>query len=497
MICNFNIGMLGHVDSGKTTLVKSLSTIGSTAAFDKNPQSQERGITLDLGFSALVIDTPEHLKDSEYKKIQITLVDCPGHASLIRTIIGGAQIIDLMILVIDATKGIQTQTAECLIIGEITCKHLIIALNKIDQIGEKKKLDKVTAKLRKVFSDTKFGEEVHIIPVSAIDPTSSLNFLENLKKIIMVPKRTISNPFLFSVDHCFNIKGKGTICTGTVLEGNASIGDEIEIPTLCEKRKIKSMQMFRNPVQTVIQGDRAGICLPNLNAEKLERGILAATGSVKRISHAIIKLNRVKYFKSSINSRNKFHISIGHQTIMAKITLFKGNSRMFDLDSEYEYLEETSDEIDFINCLLEFETAPLTVQEALVIGSKLDIDEKSNVCRIAFWGRLEHFWINGMTSELKIFKHKRKEGRIDRVVNVNELIVKDLIKKECDPKLYLNKKVKLSTGEEGYLDTTFGQSGKIRVRFLEALQERNSWKDIKVIFEYKYYMFNKQLVFIQ
>jgi selenocysteine-specific elongation factor len=89
MIQNFNVGVLGHVDSGKTSLVKALSTVASTAAFDKNPQSKERGITLDLGFSSFTVDLPEQLKDGKHEKLQYTLVDCPGHASLIRTIIGG------------------------------------------------------------------------------------------------------------------------------------------------------------------------------------------------------------------------------------------------------------------------------------------------------------------------------------------------------------------------------------------------------------------------
>jgi len=129
-IYNINIGILGHVDSGKTSLSKRLSTVASTACFDKNPQSQERGITLDLGFSAFFVKTPNYIKDkfkdnlrlnkSEY--IQITLVDCPGHASLIKTVIAGASIIDTVVLVIDIVKGIQIQTTECVILG----KYLII-----------------------------------------------------------------------------------------------------------------------------------------------------------------------------------------------------------------------------------------------------------------------------------------------------------------------------------------------------------------------------------
>jgi selenocysteine-specific elongation factor len=99
---------------------------------DKAPQSQERGMTLDLGFSAFFVDMPERLMSHGFDKLQFTLVDCPGHASLIKTIIGGAQIIDMMLLVIDVVKGIQTQTAECLVIGEILIDDLVVVLNKVD-----------------------------------------------------------------------------------------------------------------------------------------------------------------------------------------------------------------------------------------------------------------------------------------------------------------------------------------------------------------------------
>lgn len=137
---NFNIGVLGHIDSGKTSLAKALSSTASTASFDKNPQSKERGITLDLGFSSFQVPMPEHLKHQvSYDVLQFTLVDCPGHASLIRTIIGGAQIIDMMMLVVDVTKGVQTQTAECLVIGEILCDKMVVVLNKIDLLKEEKK----------------------------------------------------------------------------------------------------------------------------------------------------------------------------------------------------------------------------------------------------------------------------------------------------------------------------------------------------------------------
>ena len=160
-VLNLNIGVLGHVDSGKTSLVKALSTALSTAALDKHPESRKRGITLDLGFSAFTLeDVPPQLQPADagageaaaapYDAVQFTLVDCPGHASLIRTIIGGAQIVDIMLLVIDANKGIQTQTAECVVIGEITTDNAIIVLNKIDTIPADERDDRLERVQRRV-----------------------------------------------------------------------------------------------------------------------------------------------------------------------------------------------------------------------------------------------------------------------------------------------------------------------------------------------------------
>ncbi|KAF6087918.1 eukaryotic elongation factor, selenocysteine-tRNA specific [Phyllostomus discolor] len=169
---NVNVGVLGHIDSGKTALARALSTTASTAAFDKQPQSRERGITLDLGFSCFSVPLPARLRlaipapdlaleagrDLSESELQVTLVDCPGHASLIRTIIGGAQIIDLMMLVIDVTKGMQTQSAECLVIGQIACQKLIVVLNKVDLLAEGKRqaaIDKMTKKMQKTLQNTK------------------------------------------------------------------------------------------------------------------------------------------------------------------------------------------------------------------------------------------------------------------------------------------------------------------------------------------------------
>ena len=195
-VMNLNVGILGHVDSGKTSLARALSEIAGTAAFDKNPQSQERGITIDLGFSSVISDMPHHLSNHTSKsKLQITFVDCPGHASLIRTIIGGAQIIHMMMLVVDVTKGMQTQTAECLVIGEIMCKQMVVVLNKIDLLPQEKRtslIEKMRKKMSLTLAKTVL-KNAPIIPVSANssdeDGDGLKNLLNVLKEMTYIPKK--------------------------------------------------------------------------------------------------------------------------------------------------------------------------------------------------------------------------------------------------------------------------------------------------------------------
>ena len=275
---NVNVGVLGHVDSGKTSLVKALSTLLSTAALDKSKQSRQRGMTLDLGFSCFFVDMPSHLKEHFPGKtnLQMTLVDCPGHASLIRTIIGGAQIIDMVLLVVDAVKGWQAQTTECLVLAELTSPHVVVALNKADLFEPSEREARLRAaesKVRERLARTRFanapvvgiaacvgGEKVAALETTEKNETYNMDLLvQTLKERLPPPHRSSSGPFYFSVDHCFSLRGRGTILTGTVLSGSASVNDVVEFPALAMDRKIKSMQMFKRQVPTIRQGDRAGM----------------------------------------------------------------------------------------------------------------------------------------------------------------------------------------------------------------------------------------------
>ncbi|TNM88955.1 hypothetical protein fugu_005209 [Takifugu bimaculatus] len=508
---NFNVGVLGHVDSGKTSLARALSSTASTAAFDKNPQSRERGITLDLGFSSFTVDLPDHLRDSggqkQYDSLQFTLVDCPGHASLIRTIIGGAQIIDLMMLVVDVVKGVQTQTAECLLIGELTCPCMVVVLNKTDLLPPNKRqsaIEKMTKRLHKTLENTRF-KDCPVIAVAAKpggpeapdteEPQGVPELIELLKKQTYLPKRDPGGDLLIAVDHCFSIRGQGTVMTGTVLQGSLAINDTVEIPALKVTKKIKSVQMFRKPVSSAMQGDRVGVCVTQFDPKLLERGVVCTPGSLRTLYAAVISARKISYFKGSLATRAKFHITMGHETVMAKVTFFglppAGASENmsdtrpppcsletpFNFDREYFYQDEylTSSGSDPEQwALLEFDRPVTCPSLCLVIGSKLDTDIHANACRLAFHGHLLHGFEDKGYAEtslprLHIYKLKHKEGQVERVTDDYSVIGRNLFKKETNLQLFVGLKVTLSTGESGVIEGGFGQSGKFKIRVPEGL----------------------------
>ncbi|KPA82359.1 putative selenocysteine-specific elongation factor [Leptomonas pyrrhocoris] len=351
---NVNIGLLGHVDSGKTALAKALSCTASTAAFDKSPQSQSRGITLDLGFSACEVsrddgdDAREVLAESQLEKVQCTLVDCPGHASLIRTVVGGAQIIDAMVLVIDATKGMQAQTAECLVLGEVLAKPLVVVVNKIDAVQGGTSADKAAAlatlrrKLQQTFRRTRWPT-VAVVEVAAAprEANGGIGAARNVDAVLPQVLRSVDlaalkatkeregerpERFYMLADHCFAVRGQGTVFTGTVAAGMVRVGDTILVPELQTTRKVKGLQVFHTPVESARSGDRVGLCVAQFDPTSFERGVLCSTAGSERTlvstSQLIARVHKVRYHPLPCDTHTKFHITIGHATVMGTMRYF-------------------------------------------------------------------------------------------------------------------------------------------------------------------------------
>jgi len=406
----------------------------------------------------------------------------------------GAQIIDIMMLVIDIVKGVQTQTAECLIIGEICCDKMLIVLNKLDLIEESKResvIEKMSKRLLKTLENTKFANspivavaanknqvqsqteetnkenmEKSVANLSLDESMLNMNqLIETLKTCTFLPKRRAdSGPFLFFVDHCFSIKGQGTVMTGTVISGQVKVNDSIEIPAFKEQKKVKSIQIFRKPVDKAAQGDRCGICLANVDAKQFERGVIAEPNFVKNTFAVIVSVNRIKS---------------------------EASQNLFDFNQEYTYLNELdsiSQDKKIIKhfALIDFthennSDGVLCVLNSLLIGSKLDTDIHLNQCRIAFYGRVLHSFVSKDFKEpsndkvtphlnsLKVYKIKQKEGTVERKHDEFTVIGKSLFKKETNMDLFNGLKVRLSTGEQGVIESSFGQSGKFKVRVMTGL----------------------------
>ncbi|KAF8560821.1 hypothetical protein P879_07817 [Paragonimus westermani] len=581
-VLNINVGVLGHVDSGKTSLAKALSTVASTSAFDKNPQSKKRGITLDLGFSSFMVDhdIPSRITEKSYDRVQFTLVDCPGHGSLIRTVLCGSQIIDVMLLVLDATKGFQTQTAECLIIGEITCAQMIVVLNKCDLIKEESRgpyIEKMKKRVAKTLEQTKFRNSPMAVVSAApggiqveFDSDCRKGCNEDIKSLMRLLLDTVSDPterrqevrerdFLFAVDHCFTVTGQGTVLTGTVLSGTVRVGEAIELPYQKVQRKIKSIQMFRMPVNSIGPGDRAGICVPQLDPGLLERGLVGSpSGGNLSPCHACIlgEVQRIPYFKSAIASKSRFHVFVGQDTALARLTFFRTTTKnagedgvkatVFSLNSQtaYEYMEELSssekgrpDHLFWV--LLEFERPFICPLGSLVIGAKLD-STSTTACRLAFHGKIQlqmsdPNYRQTLLPQLLVFRRKTRRGQIDRVLDPRTCVVRGLFKRETNWDIFVGLRAHIcqnvyadAQGDDeqaaqvilssGRIESSFGQSGKCRLALDDELPDdivnqfsrkpgrkgpdqstnRNSDRpNLVVILEFKRYLFDVKRRLVQ
>eukprot|EP00871_Galdieria_phlegrea_P002430 jgi/Galph1/3188/GphlegSOOS_G1858.1 len=501
-VFNVNIGVMGHVDCGKTSLVRALSTILSTAALDKHPQSMERGITLDLGFSAFLAPANDFWKGRGYQQLQMTLVDCPGHASLIKTVLGGAQIMDFLLLVMDATKGIQIQTSECIVVGELVTEKAVVVLNKIDLIPafeRNQKLRQIKDRIIKTLKQTRFRDSPVVFVAAdpsrevdsdsvALEPVGMKELVDTiLQHLSFVPSRASDGPFLFAFDHCFAIKGHGTVFTGTVLHGSARIGDTVEVPEIGISRKIRGMQVYRKPVTTCCQGERVAVCVSQCPSDKIERGFLGTCGYISLSNCLIGSASKIRFYKEQCLSKTKFHITIGHSTAIATVTFFSSpfpipngdnHDLSFTFDHRYLYENELTETEEIKDMFVLIKTDKLLnfYPQTLFIASRLDWDTHVNRCRIAFHGQIlvsmqtmpEATHIKENPDRLlHLYKIKHKHGFVERLVDDNGAIVKGLFQKEFNPAIFMKMLVNLDNGGKAMIEGKFGNSGKVRIRILE------------------------------
>ena len=286
-----NIGTIGHVDHGKTTLTAAISKVlagkygNEEVAFDnidKAPEERERGITINTA----------HIEYSTEKR-HYAHVDCPGHADYVKNMITGAAQMDGAILVIAATDGPMAQTREHILLArQVGVPKMVVFMNKCDMVDDPELLDLVEMEIREILNEYDFdGDNTPIIRGSALkalegDPEYVAKIEELMDAVdtwIPTPERDNDKPFLMSIEDVFTITGRGTVVTGRVERGQLKLNDEVEIVGIKETKKtvVTGIEMFRKQLDYAEAGDNAGVLLRGISREEVERGqVLAKPGSV-------------------------------------------------------------------------------------------------------------------------------------------------------------------------------------------------------------------------
>ncbi|CAI5443257.1 unnamed protein product [Caenorhabditis angaria] len=441
-MCSLNVGILGHVDCGKTTFTKRFAEIASTSAFDKHSDGGGRRNTLDLGFSSVMISGR-----------RLALVDCPGHAALIRAVLAASTVFDMAILLIDARNGIQAQTAEHMLLCKIFCpEKVIVILNKVDLLEEKEvSLEKTKKSVRKSLKLMGILESSPILEMSLDDQHFCEEYMENLRKTIEMlienfePPRNTKDPLLIAVDHCFSIKGKGTVLTGTITQGTLKIGEEIEFANLKEVRKVKSIESWKTSRDKIETGERAAILVTNFEAARFSRAIVAVPGYLKPMKECLCDVEPIQFFRSSLSSRTKMHISIGYETVMAECQFLRKSGISNSGEDEFQQLDKME-----MPCQvwLIFEK-PVFVNSDFLMASRLDQNGKG--CRFAFRGFVRK--ILEPNGKLIRFTRKHRTGFIDRLEqNSNSAICAGMFKGETNFSIFQNMQILIAENPGDFWD---------------------------------------------
>ncbi|MHA1298382.1 MAG: selenocysteine-specific translation elongation factor [Candidatus Helarchaeota archaeon] len=449
-----NVAILGHIDHGKTKLAEKLSETISTAGLDKHPEEQERGISIDIGFTAF-----------QLKEYLISLVDAPGHADLIRNVVAASSIADAAILVIAADEGPKIQTGEHIIILDSFQIHeVIIALNKIDLVNKKEIKEKID-EIKLILRETSFSN-APIIPISAKTGEGIEELKKSLYSILSPPKRQIDGSFKMPIDHAFPIKGTGTVVTGTIHRGKIGVGDKIEIIPLKISARIKGIQIFKKPVQVAQAGDRVGLAIPGVDYHKISRGFYACELNSLTVTRNIIINGKINpLFKKTVKSGMRVHLTIGMPTISAFIYPFKIE------DSKNVLLDKIETNEEF-NAYLQLDKPIPTEKGDKILISRLELPPTT--LRIVGNGVVK----DTNPKDLEFYKVSTRKGKLRHVKNQQGIILRYVIDGLAQSKIgaekLLNREVITENGNKGKIVSAFGTKGSVVVKFNQEPTDKSN-----------------------
>ncbi|WP_319996104.1 elongation factor Tu [Trichococcus shcherbakoviae] len=287
-----NVGTIGHVDHGKTTLTAAITTVlakkgfaeaSNYAAIDNAPEERERGITINTSHVEYSTETRHYAH-----------VDCPGHADYVKNMITGAAQMDGAILVVSAADGPMPQTREHILLSrQVGVPYIVVFLNKVDMVDDEELLELVEMEVRDLLTEYDFpGDDVPVISGSALRALEGdaayeekiLELMAAVDEYIPTPVRQTDKPFMMPIEDVFSITGRGTVATGRVERGQVRVGDEVEIVGIAEETKktvVTGVEMFRKLLDYAEAGDNVGALLRGVTREQIQRGqVLAKPGSI-------------------------------------------------------------------------------------------------------------------------------------------------------------------------------------------------------------------------
>jgi selenocysteine-specific elongation factor len=439
-----HVGLMGHIDHGKTALAKSLSEHVSTAGLDKHPQAKARGITIDLGFSMFRLGP-----------YLVTLVDAPGHADLIRSVVASANIIDAAILVVAADEGPKVQTGEhILVLQSMGVSRLVVAITKTDLV-DATQLDRVEARMRTVIGESAF-ERVEFARVSAMTGEGIDRLKEQLLAVVEPSARDVSGPLLIPLDHAFLVKGHGTVVTGTILRGSVRVGDTLELVPQGQMGTVRSIETFSESVSVGKAGDRVGVNVPELDSSSIHRGdYLSAPRTIKKTSAIIVSMRANPFYRDRITNRMVLSATVGMPTVTAEIVTVERTGEAWVIRDDPVGTE-------FEAALLLSEMIPAqTGMRVLLIRTDL----APNRVRIVGSGRVLQ-----IPEHMLLLKRRQRVGRVSRLRN-SDVLVEGLATKRETAASLTGAAIRTEKGVPGLLGAPFGTRGVLSATFNSSVSE--------------------------
>ncbi len=431
-----HVGLVGHIDHGKTELARALSEKVFTAGLDKHPQAKQRGITIDLGFTMFTLGD-----------FLVTLVDSPGHADLIRSVVASANIIDAAILVVAADEGAQIQTGEhVVVLKSMGIENILVAITKTDTV-DAPRIDAVERQMKDIIEGARIAN-ADFVTVSAKTGEGLGHFREVLLSRLEAQKRQKDGSFLMPIDHAFTVKGHGTVVTGTVLRGILGTGDTVQLSPQGDISRVRSIQTFGEERSEATAGDRVGLNVPDIDHRNVRRGnYLGEPDTLPHSRHIIVSLQRNGLYRGRVTKGLVVSATVGMPSVTAELVPLLGATSVM--------LEETTDST-FKVALLFQEEIPVEIGTRVLL---MRTDFPPTQMRIIGSGVVIE-----IPEKLVLKRSIRRTGHVSRI-RTNDVLVQGLASSKEIAESISGSQVRTRRGVKGTLKQPFGTRGVVSVQF--------------------------------